>query len=129
MTATIKESFKQQPWMLISCMVALGLLWPLSKALGLTDGLEPALIAGGWLAIRAVWVLVVVFRWVGDPIWTLTLTSGIYGLVTVIPQEISMDAGAQGRVAGAAANVISMLVVGFLLGVIAKFFQRLHTNR
>ena len=129
MTASVKQSFKQQPWKVICLMVALALLWPLSKAFGLTDDLPLTYVVAGWFAIRAIWILIVVFRWVGDPVWTLTLASGIYGLITVIPQQINMEASAQGRVAGAVANVVSMLIVGVLLGVIAKFFQRLHTNR
>ena len=125
----VRESLLQQPWQLITWMALLGVLWSVVQIAGLTDGWSEVVTVTIWMSIRALWILLVVFRWVGDPIWTMVLTSGLYGWASVIPQQIHWDDTGASRIVTAVATIVTSVIFGFLLGIIAKLFQRIHTNR
>jgi hypothetical protein len=122
-------SLKQQPWNVIVWLTVLGLLLPIATALGLTQGLNVFIVPSVWFGVRCIWVLVVAFRWAANPVWMLTIAGGIYGILTVISQQVHWEDNTDVRFPEAAAVIIANLAAGAFFGLCAKYIQQLRTHQ
>jgi len=105
-------------------LAILGLLWPLTKAIGLTDHLEPGVIAGVWLGIRVLWVIVVVAIRDAQPFWTIMGAAVLYEAIAIIPQQINWDEAAAARIPAMIATLIMGVLTGAIFGAIAHAIIR-----
>lgn len=114
------DIFKKVSWKLAIPLAIAGLLWPFSKAIGLTDDIAPALIGGIWIGIRVVWVAVVVLSRAKQPFWTIMGASVLYEVLAIIPQQITWDEAASARVPASIATLLMGVVTGAIFGAIAQ---------
>jgi len=115
---------KDLPWKLIIVLAIIGLLWPTSKALGITDDLPPVVIGSVWFGIRILWIIIVLAVRDKQPFRTLLAASLLYEIVAIIPQQINWDQGSAARIPGAIATLIVGAVTGAIIGLIAAGIRR-----
>lgn len=116
--------FHKVSWKLAVPLALLGLLWPLSKAIDLTDEWAPGVIGGVWVGIRVVWVIITVLAHDKQPFWTVMGASVLYEAIAIIPQQINWDEAAFARVPAMIATLIMGVVVGAIFGAIAQAITR-----
>lgn len=109
---------------MIITLASIGLLWPLSKALGITDSLPPIVIGSVWLAIRVLWIVIVLATHNKKPFWTLLLASCLYEIVAIIPQQLLWDGEPAARIPAAIATLIMGVITGVIIGGIAQGLRR-----
>lgn len=117
-------SAKDLSWKLIITLAVMGLLWPMSKAFGITDDLPPAVIGSVWLGIRILWIIIVLAVRDKQPFWTLLVASLLYEAIAIIPQQINWDQEPAARIPGAIATLAMGAVVGAFIGLIATGVRR-----
>lgn len=120
---------KDLPWKLIIILVALGVLLPASKALGITNGLPPAVIGGTFVGIRLLWIIIVLVVHDKKPFWTLLAANVLYELLAIIPQQIFWNYGSAARIYAATSPLIMGVVIGMVSGAIATGIQSLTNKR
>ena len=74
------------PWLLIVGLSCLALLWPLTNLIGFSGGAPRAILLV--VIIAAVWIGVVGFARVPNPVAVLTLTGIGHGVITLIVSAI-----------------------------------------
>lgn len=79
------------PWLLIACLSALGLIWPLTTLLGVPSGAPRALIIVA--VIGLIWIGVVGGARVPNPVAVLTLAGVGHGVITLIVAAILGESG------------------------------------
>ncbi len=129
-------------WGLIFLLAALGLVRPLLSSTGFYDALggdpwTPILIT---ILIAVVWVGVVVTARAPNPLVTLVLVGGLYGVFAILLQQVIWNLGLGGVPEDAPSSVpvvvmswASILVTnaiwGAFLGLLATVFGRLLPGR
>jgi hypothetical protein len=129
MAQSTSPTFKNLPWKMVFILAAIGLLWPASKAFGITDDLPSAVIGGVWFGIRILWIIIVLAVHDKRPFQTLLAASLLYELVAIIPQQINWDQEQFARVPGAIATLVVGAVTGMIIGAIATGIRSLTVKR
>ena len=126
-------------WGLIFPLAILGLVRPLLSILGVYGNFEgpwgPILVT---IFIAAIWVGAVVIRGVPNPLVTLAVVGGVYGVLAIVLQQTMWNVFLEGPPEGAPPSVPIMMIGwvsiiatnmiwGALLGVVALGVRRLLT--
>lgn len=126
----MKNSYRK-PWLLILAMGALALIRPIMSMLGLLERIgQPTASIVVTIVITLIWISVVVFTRVRQPLVVLLLTGITYGVFAILISAILSPVLA-GQLQGPLTNpfaVISVLVTnaiwGLLAGLLASALQR-----
>ncbi|MFD0871590.1 hypothetical protein [Paenibacillus residui] len=126
----MKNSYRK-PWLLILAMGALALIRPIMSMLGLLERIgQPTASIVVTIVITLIWISVVVFTRVRQPLVVLLLTGITYGVFAILISAI-LSPVLTGQLQGPLTNpfaVISVLVTnaiwGLLAGLLASALQR-----
>ncbi|MGN7381999.1 hypothetical protein [Paenibacillus sp. SAFN-117] len=126
----MKNSYRK-PWLLILAMGALALIRPIMSMLGLLERIgQPTASIVVTIVITLIWISVVVFTRVRQPLVVLLLTGITYGVFAILISAI-LSPVLTGQLQGPLSNpfaVISVLVTnafwGLLAGLLASALQR-----
>lgn len=126
----MKNSYRK-PWLLILAMGALALIRPIMSMLGLLERIgQPTASIVVTIVITLIWISVVVFTRVRQPLVVLLLTGITYGVFAILISAI-LSPVLTGQLQGPLTNpfaVISVLVTnaiwGLLDGLLASALQR-----
>ena len=117
--------FHRISWQLVALLVAIGLVWPLCKAIGVAESFTPTAIAAVWMGIRAIWIVIVVVTRDKQPFLTVISASIVYELVAIIAQQINWAESNSGRIPAVVATLLVGIVTGAIIGLIAKLATQL----
>ncbi|WP_144934974.1 hypothetical protein [Paenibacillus sp. 32O-W] len=126
----MKNSYRK-PWLLILAMGALALIRPIMSMLGLLERIgQPTASIVVTIVITLIWISVVVFTRVRQPLVVLLLTGITYGVFAILISAI-LSPILTGQLQGPLTNpfaVISVLITnaiwGLLAGLLASALQR-----
>ncbi|SHE12804.1 Uncharacterised protein [Chlamydia abortus] len=126
----MKNSYRK-PWLLILALGALALIRPIMSMLGLLERIgQPTASIVVTIVITLIWISVVVFTRVRQPLVVLLLTGMTYGVFAILISAI-LSPILTGQLQGPLTNpfaVISVLVTnaiwGLLAGLLASALQR-----
>lgn len=115
-------------WSLVIGLGSLGLLWPLTGLLGLTDLLGGAVRSALLLfIIGATWVGVVGLGRLARPVMTLVLTGVVAGIFMALAAVLLGDAGGARAILVAIWTIAGQGLLGTITGLLALSVQRVRT--